>query len=326
MRRTERRGFTAAHGSFPVSPAGRGDRPGGRVSRVTGQVLVNRGIRDRPPRKRILQPRLDDLPDPLRLSGMKVAADRLHRALREDERIALFGDYDVDGTAGTAILAKFIRLVGRDPLVRVPHRMADGYGLNAAAVAEIAAAGAKVLVTIDCGPNNHKEVELARGLGMDVIIVDHHETPTKASAALALINPKADEGYPFKGVCSSGIAFKLAQVLSQGMGRVPGHPDFVLDAMAYAVLGTVADVVPLVDENRILVSFGLTALERCRSRGIRALAEKAGLEGKITATDIASADRGSRPSAGWVGPCDRRLPPRDGASTTGPPLESATAS
>ena len=285
----ERRGVHGRAWVFPPAEPGLAEALAQAVgvSRVTGQVLVNRGIRDASTAKRFLQPRLDDLPDPLRLAGMKTAADRLHRALREDERIALFGDYDVDGTAGTAILAKFIRLVGRDPLVRVPHRMADGYGLNAAAVAEFAAAGAKVLVTIDCGTNNHKEVELARGLGMDVIIVDHHETPTKASAALALINPKADEGYPFKGVCSSGIAFKLAQVLSQGMGRVSGHPDFVLDALAYAVLGTVADVVPLVDENRILVSFGLTALEKCRSRGLRALAEKAGLEGKITAMDIA---------------------------------------
>ena len=260
------------------------------VSRITGQVLVNRGIRDASAAKRFLQPRLDDLPDPLRLSGMKAAADRLHRALREDERIALFGDYDVDGTAGAAILAKFFRLVGRDPLVRVPHRMADGYGLNAGAVAEFAAAGVKVLVTIDCGTNNHKEVDLARQLGMDVIIVDHHETPTKASTALALINPKADEGYPFKGVCSSGIAFKLADVLARGLGKQLGaaYSRFILDALACAVLGTVADVVPLVDENRILVSYGLTALEKCPSLGIRALADKAGLEGKpITATDIA---------------------------------------
>jgi len=289
MRRTERAGVRDRSWVFPPAEPGLAEsisRAAG-VSRTTGQVLVNRGIRDASAAKKFLQPRLDDLPDPLLLAGMKTAADRLHRALREDERIALFGDYDVDGTSGTAILAKFFRLVGRDPLIRVPHRMADGYGLNAAAVAEFAAAGAKVLVTIDCGTNNHQEVELARNLGMDVIIVDHHETPTKASAALALVNPKADAGYPFKGVCSSGIAFKLAQVLAQGMGRVPGHSKFVLDAMACAVLGTVADVVPLVDENRILVSFGLTALEKCSSLGLRALAAKAGLEGKITAMDIA---------------------------------------
>src|SRR5262245_6496647 len=312
MRRTERAGVRDRAWVFPPAEPGLAEsiaRAVG-VSRTTGQVLVNRGIRDASAAKKFLQPRLDDLPDPLRLAGMKAAADRLHRALRGAERIALFGDYDVDGTSGTAILAKFIRLVGRDPLIRVPHRMTEGYGLNAAAVAEFAAAGAKVLVTIDCGTNNHQEVGLARDLGMDVIIVDHHETPTKASPALALINPKADEGIPFKGVCSSGIAFKLADVLARGMGRLPGHSRFILDALACAVLGTVADVVPLVDENRVLVSFGLTALEKCPSLGIRALAERAGLDGKpITSTDIAFkmaprlkrlGGRGSAPSIGGL--------------------------
>src|SRR5687768_16228069 len=183
MIRTRRAGGASRTWVFPPAQAGLAEivAQAAGVSRITGQVLVNRGIRDASAAKRFLQPRLEDLPDPLRLSGMQAGADRLHRALRADERIALFGDYDVDGTSGTAILAKFFRLVGRDPLIRVPHRMSDGYGLNAGAVAEFAAAGAKVLVTIDCGTNNHKEVELARGLGMDVIIVDHHETPTQES-------------------------------------------------------------------------------------------------------------------------------------------------
>jgi single-stranded-DNA-specific exonuclease len=259
------------------------------ISRVTGQVLANRGIRDASAAKRFLQPQLDHLGDPFRLAGMKAAADRLQRALREDERIALFGDYDVDGTTGTAILARFFRLVGRDPLIRIPHRMTDGYGLNAAAVEDFAAAGAKVLVTIDCGTNDHEEIELANARGMDVIVVDHHETPTKQSAAFALVNPKADATYAFKGTCSSGIAFKLAQVLAHGLNKVSGeaYGKFILDALAFAVLGTVADVVPLVDENRALVSFGLTALEKCSNPGLRALAAKAGLDGRITSTDIA---------------------------------------
>src|SRR5262245_32700690 len=246
MRRTERAGVRDRAWVFPPAEPGLAEsiaRAVG-VSRTTGQVLVNRGIRDASAAKKFLQPRLDDLPDPLRLAGMKAAADRLHRALREDERIALFGDYDVDGTTGTAILAKFFRLVGRDPLIRIPHRMADGYGLNAEAVEHFAAAGAKVLVTIDCGTNDHEEVELARARGMDVIVVDHHETPTRESAAFALINPKADAAYPFKGTSSSGISFKLAQVLAKGMNRVSGdaYSRFILDALAYAVLGTVADV------------------------------------------------------------------------------------
>jgi single-stranded-DNA-specific exonuclease len=131
-------------------------------------------------------------------------------------------------------------------------------------------------------------VALARERGIDVIIVDHHESPTKESAAFALVNPKADSTYAFKGISSSGIAFKLAQVLAKGMTRVAGYTEFMFDALAYAVLGTVADVVPLVDENRILVAYGLKAIEKCTSPGLRALVEKAGLDDKqIAATDIA---------------------------------------
>ena len=292
MRRLERVGGNNRSWIFPPAAAGLAEtlsRSIG-VSRVTGQILVNRGVRDASTAKRFLQPRLDDLPDPLALAGMKAAADRLHKALKEDERIALFGDYDVDGTTGTAILAKFFRLVGRDPLIRIPHRMTDGYGLSVAAVDDFAAAGVRVLVTIDCGTNDHDAVERARSHGMDVIVVDHHESPTRPSAAFALVNPKADPSYAFKGICSSGIAFKLAFVLARGMGKLSGdaHSRFIFDALACAVLGTVADVVPLVDENRILVTYGLTALAQCPNPGLRALADKAGLDGKaITSTDIA---------------------------------------
>jgi single-stranded-DNA-specific exonuclease len=254
------------------------------VSPVTAQVLVNRGLRDPGAAKRFLQPELGDLIDPLRFTQMPRAIERLGRALREGETIAIFGDYDVDGTAGTAVLAKYFRLFEREPIIRVPHRVTEGYGLSAAAIEEFAAAGAKVLITVDCGTNDHEEIELARSRGIDVIVLDHHETPTRESAALALINPKADANYPFKGISSVGIAFKMAWALSSGLEKSKklgeSYQKFLLDAMGYVALGTVADVSPITDENRVFVSYGLKALQDCTSPGLRALAEKVGLKGK----------------------------------------------
>ncbi len=262
-----------------------------RISPVTALLLVNRGVRDPLEARAFLQPELVHLVDPMKFSQMPLAVERLERAVRDGERIAIFGDYDVDGTTGTAILAKFLRLLGADPLLRVPHRVTDGYGLSMAAVEELAAAGAKVLVTIDCGTNDHEEIERARELGIDTIILDHHEMPTRTSPAVALVNPKADATYPFKGICSAGIAFKMAWALSQGSfkGRrgERGFQEFLLDAMGYVALGTVADVVPVLGENRVFVSYGLRALGNCRSPGLRALAEKVGLgDKKVDTFDI----------------------------------------
>jgi single-stranded-DNA-specific exonuclease len=250
------------------------------VSPLTAQLLINRGVRDPRQAWSFLRPELKTLVDPSRFREMPKAVARLERALRDRETIGIFGDYDVDGTTGTAILAKFFRMLGRTAITRVPHRVADGYGLNAAAVEAFAAEGVKVLITIDCGTNDHEEIELARSRGIDTIVIDHHETPKRASPAVALINPKAEAEYPFKGICSAGISFKVAWALSKGMERseklAAEFRAFLLDAMGYVALGTVADVSPLTDENRVFVAYGLDALRACRSPGIRALLDRAG--------------------------------------------------
>jgi single-stranded-DNA-specific exonuclease len=262
-----------------------------RISGLTAQILVNRGIRDIAEATLFLRPQLKGLIDPSVFREMPKAVARLEAALRNNEPIAIFGDYDVDGTTGTAILAKFFRLLGKSVTTRVPHRVKDGYGLNAAVVAELAALGAKVLITIDCGTNNHKEIALAKSMGMDTIVIDHHEAPKAASIAEALINPKAEDGYPFKGICSAGIAFKLAWALSTGISQSSklseSYRAFLLDALGYVALGTVADVSPLVGENRVFVSYGLDALRACKGLGIRGLIEKAGCGEKgVDAWDI----------------------------------------
>ncbi|HYF01229.1 MAG TPA: single-stranded-DNA-specific exonuclease RecJ, partial [Planctomycetota bacterium] len=219
------------------------------------------------------------------------AVDRLARALEGGEKIGIFGDYDVDGTSGTAILAKLFRHLGQEVAYRVPHRKTDGYGLNAKAVEDFAAAGVTLLVTVDCGTNDVEEVALARARGMDVVVLDHHEPAAGVAPATAILNPKLKgSGYGFTGICSAGVAFKLAWALGERMGakRRPGFDGYILDAMGLAALGTVADVCPLVGENRVFVRYGLDALRACKGKGLRALLELARVgEKPIDTFDVA---------------------------------------
>ncbi len=247
------------------------------IAPVTATLLVNRGIREPAEARRFLHPDLAALRDPLSLEDMGGAVDRILAALRGGEKIGIFGDYDVDGTAGTAILVRFLSLMGHVPAYRVPHRISEGYGLNAAAVEDFASEGVKVLVAVDCGTGNLEEIALARERGMDVIVVDHHEPGPGLPPAVALVNPKRrDSGYEFTGLCSAVLAFKLAWALADRSGarRRRGFEDFILDGMALAALGTVADVCPLSDENRVFVRYGLDALRACRAAGLRALLKK----------------------------------------------------
>jgi single-stranded-DNA-specific exonuclease len=261
------------------------------ISPVTATLLLNRGVRDADEARRFLKPELSALVDPLRLDGMSAAVDRLERAVRAREPVAIFGDYDVDGTAGTAILVKLLRLLETPVRYRVPHRVRDGYGLNAAAVRAFAEEGARLLVTVDCGTTDLEELALARTLGLDVVVLDHHEPGPSLPEVVALLNPKLPgSGYGFSGICSAGLAFKLAWALADRTAarRRPGFDGFILDAMGLAALGTVADVCPLIGENRVFVRYGLDALRECRGRGLRALLELARLEGKPLETfDVA---------------------------------------
>jgi single-stranded-DNA-specific exonuclease len=250
------------------------------ISPITATLLVNRGIREASEAKLFLTPDLKSLLDPMRLNDMGRAVDRLEQALKRNEKVGIFGDYDVDGTTGTAILVKLFALLGRTVAYRVPHRVSDGYGLNGAAVEAFAAEGATVLVTIDCGTNDVEEVALARSRGMDVIVVDHHEPGGVLPEAHAILNPKLKGStYGFTGTCSAGLSFKLAWALADRVGakRHAGFEGFILDAMGLAALGTVADVCPLVGENRVYVRYGLEALRACKGRGLRALLELAKL-------------------------------------------------
>jgi single-stranded-DNA-specific exonuclease len=264
-----------------------------RVAPVVAQLLLNRGVSGPEAARRFLDAPLAGLHKPELLPGATEAADRLLSAARQGRRICVYGDYDVDGTAGTAILWQVLQLLGAPVEFYVPHRLEEGYGLNCEALRQIAQSGAAVVVTVDCGIGSLAEADEARRLGLELLITDHHEFKDRFSAADVLVHPRLPGGaYPFGGLSGAGVAFKVAWVLCQracGSERVtPRYREFLLDALVLAALGLVADVVPLHDENRIFVRHGLARLRETPSPGLKALLEATGLTDKarLCADDI----------------------------------------
>ncbi len=262
------------------------------ISPLAAKILQNRGILDPDEARRFLNPALSDLPDPFAMKGMEKAVQRIVGALRNREKITLFGDYDVDGTTATAVLLLFLRAAGARVDFLLPHRLKEGYGLNLEAMKRIQASGTKLVITADCGVSNREEIGWARDHGLDVIVTDHHEVPKDLPPALAILNPKQEDcPYPFKGLAGVGVAFNLVIGLRSVLrkeGFFPGNngPNLkeYLDLVA---LGTVSDVVPLVGPNRVLVKFGLGELTQSRRPGIAALKEVSGMEaGPVDTTGI----------------------------------------
>jgi single-stranded-DNA-specific exonuclease len=264
-----------------------------RVSPVVAQLLLNRGVKEPEAARRFLDAPLRGLHAAHLLPGVTEAADRLMTAVREGKRICVYGDYDVDGTAGTAILWQCLRLLGAAADFYVPNRLEEGYGLNHEALRQIAQTGASVVVTVDCGISSLSEADEARRLGLELIITDHHECKERLPDAVALVHPRLPgTSYPFGGLSGAGVAFKLAWALCQracGSERVtPRLREFLMDGVALAALGLVADVVPVHDENRIFVRHGLHRLRQAPTPGVRALVDAAGLgeKGQLYADDI----------------------------------------
>jgi len=249
------------------------------------RILANRGILDATSAMSFLSPRLSDLNDPATLPDIDKAVERIHQAALNNQKVVIYGDYDVDGTSGTAILVQFLNLLNMNVGYYIPHRIREGYGLNANAIRRFTSDDVQLLITVDCGINAINEIQRANEAGIDVIITDHHEPGTEIPNAYAIIDPKLSTSeYPFRHLSGSGVAFKLAwavaQRLSPGARVTPEFREFLMDALGLAALGTVADVVPLLGENRVIAKFGLEALTVSRSPGVRALIEIAGLDGQ----------------------------------------------
>ena len=228
---------------------------------ATVSVLMNRGIRTPDAARSFLSPSASDLLDPLRLNEMDRAVSRIRLAIRRSERVVIYGDYDVDGVTATTLYLEFFKSQGLEADFYIPHRLKEGYGLNDSAIRTLHNRGTTLLITADCGTTSVDEIRLASSLGMDVIVTDHHEVPSELPPALALLNPKrADAGYPEKGLCTAGLAFKVIQAVTG---------NFKTDGLDLVALGTIADVSPLMGENRFLVKEGLNQLTEGRRPGIR---------------------------------------------------------
>ncbi|MBI2223133.1 MAG: single-stranded-DNA-specific exonuclease RecJ [Acidobacteria bacterium] len=248
------------------------------VHPVIARLLCARGLADPDAAAHFLQPTLADLHDPMLLAGLPAAVARLEEAVARKEPIAIHGDYDVDGITATVIVRRALELLGGRVTHFIPERMKHGYGLQADAIERLAAEGVRVVLSVDCGIRGADAARRARELGVDLIITDHHEPEDALPDALAVVNPKRhDCAYPYKDLAGVGVALKLVQALCERAGRGRWLPAFV----KIAALGTLADVVPLTGENRVIARVGLDGLTRGpHTVGIRALLEAAGLTGK----------------------------------------------
>ncbi|MDQ7009619.1 MAG: single-stranded-DNA-specific exonuclease RecJ [Candidatus Gracilibacteria bacterium] len=214
---------------------------------------------------------IDDLHDPYLLKDMDKAVKRIKEAKKNDEKVMIFGDYDVDGVTSTSILMHFFQKINLKASYRLPHRVKDGYGLKAYFLDELSELGVTLIVTVDCGSRDIDVIEKAKKMGIDIIVTDHHNTPEIIpESAVALINPKRpDCNYPFKYLAGAGVAFKLMQALSLEYFTPQVARDYWIDSVDICAIGTVADCMSIIGENRILVREGLKQLKKSRSKGVR---------------------------------------------------------
>ena len=271
VRSIDRQQVSALAGALSISP-------------LAATVLCGRGVVEPEQAKAWLSFSGGSTHDPFTLPDMEKAIDRLHLAIQRGERICFYGDYDVDGMAATSLHLLFWRSVGAQADVHIPHRQEEGYGLHEGAIRKLAGRGVSLLLTADCGTTSYTEIEAARSLGMDVIVTDHHQLQARMPEPLAFINPyRPDSVYPFRGLCSGGLAYKVAEAYVQKYRPAGVSVETYRDLVA---LSSIADLVPLTDENRTLVRDGLAQVAQGSRCGIRALTRDLGLNGTCSAGTI----------------------------------------
>jgi single-stranded-DNA-specific exonuclease len=263
------------------------------LSPLMAQLLLNRGVSDSKSAKSFLFPKLADLTDPMSLKDIDHAVEMIIKTMESGEQIAVFGDYDADGITSTALLSNFFSELGVPITCYIPNRLDEGYSLNDEAIKKLAKRGIRLIITVDCGISNRKEIELARDLGLKVVITDHHQIPHDFDPICPVINPnRKDSSFPFKTLAGVGVAFFLAIALRMELRNrnwfkdIP-EPDLkhYLDLVA---LGTVADMVPLIDLNRTLVQSGIEVMKNSIWPGIKAIKETSGIDPhRISSHDLA---------------------------------------
>lgn len=281
------------------------------ISPITCELFVNRGLADVDDVYNFIFPELSSIPDPSLMADMEKAVDRIVRAVASRERIWIYGDYDVDGITSVAVLFLFLSALGVEARYYIPDRIKEGYSLNPDAVRFIHAQGADLIITVDSGISNHNEIQLAKELGMDVIVSDHHEVGDTLPPADAILNPKRpDCRFPFKDLAGVGITFNLVIAVRKRLKEQGGFHDLpnlkrYLDLVA---LGTVADIVPLRGENRVFVKYGLMELGEDARPGIIALREMAGVKrGNVDSSAISFRLAPRLNASGRVGSADRSV-------------------
>jgi single-stranded-DNA-specific exonuclease len=279
-------------------------------SALAARILATRGLADARAVQDFLNPSLGMLHDPFLMAGMEPAVERIVRAIRDQEPIAVYGDYDVDGLTATALLIRFFRFIGVEVTSYIPHRLDEGYGMSCEGVESLHARGVRLIVTVDNGISCAEQVAHAARLGIDVVITDHHQPGDTLPEPVALVNPNRPEcPYPFKELSGCGVAFKLAHALLRRLECSPEEAKpFLVSLLDLVALGTIADVMNLQGENRVLSHFGLRELERTRKAGLKALIHLLGQTGKPFTTETVGFLIGPRlNAAGRTGNADDAL-------------------
>jgi single-stranded-DNA-specific exonuclease len=257
-----------------------------QITPLLAQVLINRGVKSSQAAKSFLNPKLNDLIEPELMPGVNAAVDRIEKAVKDKEKITIYGDYDVDGITAVAILLGLFKLLNAEVDYYIPHRIDEGYGLNIEAVEQIVQSGAKLLISVDCGITAFDSAVAAKEKGIDLIITDHHRPAADGSLphAVAIVHPNLDADYPSQSSAGATVAFKLAWAVVnrfKGAKAASQHlRQFLVNSTIFAAMGTIADVVYVRDENRIISSFGLRATAGSGLPGIDALIDAAGIKGQ----------------------------------------------
>lgn len=260
------------------------------ISPITAQILINRGIENETEANLFLNCTLFDLPSPYLMKGMEKAVERIKKGLGEGEKIAIYGDYDVDGVTSTALLYTFLKSLNANVTYYNPDRLKEGYGINIDAVKKLADEGVSLIISGDCGITAVSEVEQAKELGVDFIVTDHHKPPEELPEAVSVLNPKiSDCKYPAKEIVGVGVIFNLVIALRRALRDdgffTDGEPNLG-DYLDLVALGTVADCAPLLDVNRILVKEGIKRMQKPKRIGVRALKEASSIKGELTSYDL----------------------------------------
>ncbi len=253
------------------------------ISKLVAAMISNKGLKTTEEIEVFLHPRRSDFHDPFLMPDMEKAVSRVIKAIEEKEKVTIYGDYDVDGITSSTVLHRFLKECGLNTNIYIPNRLSEGYGLNENAIRKIAEDGTTLIITVDCGITGNKEVELAKELGIDTIVTDHHEPSEELPKAIAVVDCKRkDSTYKFNSLAGCGVAFKLTQAISKKLNLPEEKSLKYLDIVC---VGTISDIVPLVDENRTIAKLGLRLLNQTKNVGLKALLESTGYP-KINSTTV----------------------------------------